>query len=134
MRRVKAERPHLLCYRTSAVCTCLVKSCVIPKTRCRVESCLIPQARLQYQLRLAEYCHPKISQVASAEVGAGAQTPLTCPSARELFEIQLFSKSSRLLRTIPVPDMIQGLYRGGCQCMAACKLIHGERGEGSGGA
>ena len=66
--------------------------------------------------------------------GAGAPTPLTCPSARELFEILLFSKPIRLLRTIPVLDVIQGLYRGGCQSMAACKLIHGERGEGSGGS
>ena len=47
---------------------------------------------------------------------------MTCPSARELFEILLFSKPIRLLRTIPVLDVIQGLYRGGCQSMAACKL------------
>ena len=58
---------------------------------------------------------------------------MTCPSARELFEILLFSKPIRLLRTIPVLVVIQGLYRGGYQSMAACKLIHGERGEGSGG-
>ena len=63
--------------------------------------------------------------------GAGAPTPLTCPSARES-EFQLLIKPSRALRIIPVPDMIRGLYRGGCQRRGA-ELIHGERGEGSGG-
>ena len=41
---------------------------------------------------------------------------MTCPSARES-EVQLFSEPSRLLCTIPVLDVIQGLYRGGCQSM-----------------
>ena len=39
---------------------------------------------------------------------------MTCPSARES-EFQLLIKPNRMLRTIPVPDVIRGLYRGGCQ-------------------
>ena len=46
---------------------------------------------------------------------------MTCPSARES-EFQLLIKPSRVLRTIPVPDVIRGLYRGGCQCMAVREL------------